>query len=161
MKILITSRGISLIEVIVGAAIIAASIVSIMGVYGGLSKLSYRNMPRLQATLLSEEGIEALMTMRDAGWTSKIASLTVGTTYHLYWTGNVWQATSSPATIDSTFDRTFVLSNIARDASFNIVSSGGTTDVNTRKVVVSVSWLDDTATSTKSMETYLSNTYNN
>ncbi len=157
-----TSSGLSLVEVIVGAAIIGTSVISIVGIYGGLTKLSYRNTPRVQAAMLAEEGTEALKTMRDSGWTSQIASLTVGSTYRLAWTGGSWKATTSSALIDNAFDRTFVLSDVNRDSvTFNVVTSGGVLDTSTKKATVTVAWRDDGATTTKSLETYLFNTFSN
>lgn len=152
----------SLVEVIVGAAIIGTAMVAIVGIFGGLSKLSYRNTARIQATMLAEEGIEALKTMRDAGWTSNISSLnTSGTTYRLFWSGSAWKATTSSSLIDNMFDRTFVVTPVNRDASFNVISSGGSVDTNSRNVVVTVSWRDDNATTSKSLEDYIFNSFNN
>lgn len=157
------SSGMSLVEVIVGAAIISTALIAIVGVFGGLSKLSYRNTARIQAAMLAEEGVEALKTMRDAGWTSKISPLnTSGTTYRLFWTGSAWTSTTtSSALIDNMFDRTFVVTPVNRDVSFNVVSSGGSVDTNSRKIVVTVSWLDDNATTSKSLEDYIFNSFNN
>ena len=155
--------GMSLVEVIVGAAIIGTAMVTIVGVFGGLSKLSYRNTARIQAAMLSEEGIEAIKTMRDAGWSAKISPLNTSgnTVYRLYWTGTAWTSTTTSSKIDNTFERTFMVYTVERDASFNVVSSGGTTDTNSRKVVVTVSWQDDGAIVTKSLEDYIFNTFNN
>lgn len=155
-------KGMSLIEVVIAAAIIGGSIVFIMGIYASLSSLSFRNTARIQSAMLAEEGIAALKTMRDAGWSSRIASLTVGTTYRLNWSGSYWQATTSAALIDDQFDRTFVLSSVSRDnIDSDIVTSGGTVDSNSRKVTISVSWLDGGATTTKSLESYLFNIFSN
>ncbi|MES3005700.1 MAG: type II secretion system protein [Patescibacteria group bacterium] len=155
-------RGMSLVEVIIAAAIIGSSVVFIMGVYSGLSKLSFRNTARIQSAMLAEEGVVAVKTMRDAGWSSQIASLTMETPYRLYWTGSAWRATTSPAIIDNQFDRTFVLSSVSRDnTSADIVTSGGTVDVNSRKVTVNVAYQDNGATTTKSLESYIFNIFNN
>jgi Tfp pilus assembly protein PilV len=153
--------GISLVEVVIAATIIGTSIIFIVGVYGGMAKLSYRNTPRIQADMLAEEGIEAVRTMRDAGWTSNISTLSTTTTYRLAWTGSKWQATTSVALIDNTFDRTFKVTDVGRDSNFNVVSSGGTYDAGSKKVTVYVSWQDSGATSTKSLEDYIFNTYSN
>lgn len=156
--------GLSLIEVIVGAAIIASSIVSVMGIYGGLSQLSYRNTARIQAALLLEEGTEALKVMRDSSWTNNIATLSTATTYRFEWSTSTatWLATTTGlALIDGVFDRSFTVSNVNRDAGFNIVSSGGTLDSGSKNVTVTVSWLDGNATTTRSLNTYIFNSFNN
>lgn len=151
----------SLIEVIVGTAIMVSSMVAIIGVYGGLTSLSLRNTPKVQAAMLLEEGSEILKIMRDTGWSSKIGSLTNGTTYRFVWQNSAWTSTTSVQMIDSTFDRTFVLSAVNRDASYNIVTSGGTLDTGTKKATISVSWRDGSATTTRSVELYIFNTFSN
>lgn len=150
----------SLIEVLVAAAIIVSSVVSIMGAYGGLTSLSLKNTPKLQAAMLLGEGAEALRIIRDSGWTENIASLSNGTTYRFTWdtAGGRWRATTSAFMIDGMFDRTFTLSAVSRDStSYDPVTTGGTLDTGTRKASIQVSWNDGTGTTTKSVETYIYN----
>ncbi len=159
------NRGISIIEVLIASAIIMTSVVSIMGVYGGLTSIAIRNTAKVQAGMLLDEGAEALRFMRDVSWNANINPLINGTTYTLYWDHTVanygWRATTTRDMIDDQFDRTFVLSTVNRDSTtYNIVNSGGVLDSGTRKATISVSWFDGTATSTKSIIMYLFNTYN-
>lgn len=152
----------TLVEVIIGSAIIVSAMVSIIGVYGSLTSMSLNNTKKVQAAMLLEEGAEALRLMRDDGWTANINGLTNGTTYRLAWTSNEWRSTTTPVKVDGIFDRTFVLSAVNRDATtYDIVSSGGSLDTGTRKATVTVSWFDQTATSTRSIELYLYNTFSN
>lgn len=156
------TSGLSLVEVIVAAAIILTSVVALVGVFGGLTSLSLRNTPRVQAAMLLDEGAEALRLIRDIGYTANIASLSNGTTYHLVWQGGTWKATTTASMIDSYFDRTFTLAAVNRDSTtFNIVTSGGTLDTGTRKATISVAWNDGTGTTTKSVELYIYNTFSN
>lgn len=158
------NKGVSIIEVLIASAIIMSSVVAIMGVYRGLTSLSIRNTMKVQAGMLLDEGAEALRFMRDVTWTGNIAPLVNGTTYYLYWNHTVaeygWRATTTPDTIDDQFVRTFVLSSVNRNGSFDIVDTGGTTDAGTRKATITVSWFDGVGTSTKSIIMYLYNTYN-
>ncbi len=153
--------GFALVELIVGSAIMVTSVIAILVAYSALAKISYRNTARVQATMLVGEGLEAVRTIRDRDWSTAIAPLSTGVAYRLYWTGTMWVATTSPAMIDNYFDRTFTLSSVSRDGNFNIVSSGGSVDSGSRKVTVSVSWNDEGATTTKSTDLYLFNTYAN
>lgn len=161
-KTLHNSKGISLVEVLIGVSIIASAFVAIIGIYTTLSTYSMRALPRVQAAMLAEEGIEAVRQLRDEGFTSKIASLNVDTAYHLAWStaSSSFIATTNTVPIDSTFYRTLVLSDVYRDGSFNIASSG-TLDPTARKVTVNVSWRDRTSTSTYTLESYVFNTFNN
>lgn len=158
-------RGVSVVEVLIASAIIMTSVVSILGVYSGLTSISLRNTSKVQAGMLLDEGAEALRFMRDVSWNSNISPLTNGNTYWLYWDYSTstygWRATTTRITIDDQFDRSFVVSAVNRDATtFNIVSSGGTLDTGTRKATITTSWFDKTATSSKSIVMYLYNTYN-
>lgn len=157
-----TTKGFTLVEVLIAASIIVVSILAIVGVYGTFVKQTFTNTPAIQAAYLADEGVESLKSMRDFGWASYVAPLTIGNTYHLYYNSALarWQATTSSSTIDSTFDRYFVLGNAYRDASDNLVNSG-TLDPNTRLVTVTVSWNARGATSTKTVMTYINNLFNN
>lgn len=151
-------------EVLVAVSIITSSILAIVGVYSTFLKQTFINTPAIQAAYLSEEGVEALKSMRDFGWTTNIASLTVGTTYRPYFNSALsrWQATTSTSTamVDNTFDRTFVLATAYRDGSDNLASSGSS-DQNSRKVTVTVAWKGTNGTSTKTLMTYISNLFDN
>jgi Tfp pilus assembly protein PilV len=159
------NKGVSIVEVLIASAIIMTSVVSIMGVYGGLTSIAIRNTSKVQAGMLLDEGAEALRFMRDVSWNTNINPLINGTTYTLYWDHTVsnygWRATTTKDLIDDQFDRTFVLSAVNRDATtFNIVSSGGILDTGTRRATITVSWFDGVATTSKSIVMYLFNTYN-
>ena len=156
-------RGFTLIEVVVASAICLTIVVGIVGAFVGTLRVSANSTARVQAAFLEEEGLEALRILRDNGWTSNIASLTSGTTYYLTYDSAAltWKATTTRASIDSTFYRTFVLSDVYRDGSKNIVSSGGTLDSAIKKCTVSVAWQDRNATTTRSLSTYLTNIFSN
>lgn len=162
MKISSTS-GLSLVEVLIASAIISVSIASIMGAYGGLTALSIKNTPYVQAAMLLEEGAEAVKMMRDSGWSQNINTLTNGTPYGFTWAAATgWRATSTIPMIDSFFYRTVTLTSVSRDSgTFDIVSTGGTTDANTRKATISVSWLSNGATTTRSLDMYIHNRFSN
>jgi len=159
------NKGVFLIEVLVGASIMVAAMAAILGLYGSLSSLSLNNTSRIQAGMLLDEGAEALRLMRDSGWSKNIASLSNGTTYRLVWSGGTWTSTTSAYMIDGQFDRTFMLGPVYRDSTtYNIISSGGTLDTGTRAATVTVAWKDDLnkgATTTKSVQLYLYNTFSN
>lgn len=157
-----SSAGMSLVEVLIGAAIILTSVASLVGVFGGLTSLSLNSTPKVQAAMLLDEGVEALRLMRDSGWTAQINSLSNGTTYYFIWQNSTWKATTTVQVVDSLFTRSFVLSAVDRDTTtHDIVTSGGAVDTGTRKATISVAWLGQSGTTTKSVETYLYNSYNN
>ena len=150
-------KGVSLIEVVIASAIIGSVSVSVFGGLGLMTQYAVRNTSFVKASMLAEEGIEALRQMRDFGYASNILNLTPGSTYRFAWDGSKWVSTTAV----NFFDRTFVLSNVNRDMDFDIVSSGGTLDSGTKKVTVTVSFKEGVATTSRSIEGYIFNTFNN
>ena len=148
-----------MVEVIIASAIMAMVLVSIISVYNSMAKLSLQNTDAVQANFLLEEGAEIVRVMRDTSW-AQIASTTDGVIYRFYWNSTTWVATTSVFTVDQ-FDRTVVFSPVNRDADFNITSTGGTLDANSRKATISVAFQRDGATTTKSLEIYTFNTFRN
>lgn len=161
MKQIYTTKGFSLVEIIIASSILLISVISIFSAFVLALSTSSKNTAKVQAAFLLEEGHEALRNMRDFGYSANIAPLQNGTTYRLAFSSQRWQATTTNTFIDSKFDRTFTLSAVGRDTDHNIVSSGGTVDTNTKKVTVNVSWREGSATTTKTMESYVSNIFNN
>lgn len=155
------TSGVGLVEVVVAAAIVILVVFSLIAAYLVYFRAGLDNPARLQATLLAEEGVEVLKSFRDNGWSSTIATFSTGTDYHLATSSLSWEATTSPKFIFGKFDRVFRLSEVMRDASGNIIASGGTNDIGTRKVVVTVSWLTTRGTTTRSLSLYLTNLFNN
>jgi prepilin-type N-terminal cleavage/methylation domain-containing protein len=137
-------RGFTLIEVLVACTIISISTFAIMSAAQKGIATSNNSLKSMQASLLLEEGAEAVKSLRDSSW-SNMSSLTNGSVYYLSYnnTTNVWSLSTTVAPdIDSTFTRTVVVSSVSRDSSDDIVSSGGTVDTHARKVLVTVSWSD-------------------
>ncbi len=151
--------GMSLVEVVVAAALCVSTVLGIVGAFIFAVREARENVSRVQAAYLAEEGLEAARIVRDNGWTSNIASRTAGASYYLAFDGSTWQATTT-ATTTGEFTRTAVFDTVYRDASNNIVSSG-TSDANSKKVTVTVSWPRGAGTSTRSLATYLTNLYAN
>lgn len=154
-------QGVSLIEVVIATSIISLTLVTLVTVYSLVAKFSLSNVRAFKATGLAEESVEVLGYLRDVSWSQNISPLSLNTTYRLFWNGTTWTATASAPLVESRYDVTFTLSSVYRDSNFNVVSSGGTLDSGSRKAAVNISWRDGSATTTKSIETYIFNTFNN
>lgn len=153
-------RGISVIEILIASTIISLTVISISVAYGNFVYLSVQNTAKIQATLLLDEGVESIKTMRGERW-SNIASTTASTTYYFAWMTDRWRATTTPVVIDNTFYRTFTVSPVYRDSStFNILpDASGTLDTGTKKVDIIIVWNDRGATTTRSTTMYIFNLY--
>lgn len=146
-----------MIEVIVGAAIISTSLVGVILVFGGLTRLAQENLRYLQASYLLEETAEVVRLFRDTGWPT-MANLNPATTYYLQFAGGRWATSTTPSLIDGAFARTFSVTPVNRDANDNIAQAG-TNDPNTKLVNVSVAWLQGGATTTRAASFYLTNLF--
>jgi hypothetical protein len=151
-------KGFSLVEVLVMVSVAIFSILVVWKAYTAFIKISFSNPSLFQASFLAEEGVEAVKFLRDESWNTNISPLASGTSYTLIFNGAAWSVTTTPAYILNRFDRRLVLSDVYRDASGNIASSG-TLDPNTKKITVTVFWQKDSATSTREITTYVSNIF--
>jgi Tfp pilus assembly protein PilV len=165
MNVKKTSKGISLVEIVIATSIISVTLLVLISVYSSVAKYSLNNVKTLKATQLTEEAVEVLKYLRDSGYTRNINSLTRGTRYRLYFdilvNSGTWTTTTSPILLEEKYDVNFILSDVYRDNNFNVVTSGGSIDASSTKATVNVSWRDNGATSTKVIETYLFNIFNN
>ncbi len=151
-----------MVEVVIASSILLLVGLSLIGTLSQSTVLSLRALRATQGSFLLEEGGEAVKSIRDSGWSS-FSSLSTSTTYYLVFSTNTkaWSATTTnPGTVLGSFSRSFVVASVLRDASSDIVSSGGTVDTGTRKATVTVSWpLGNGATVTKTLVMYLSNIF--
>jgi hypothetical protein len=108
----------------------------------------------IQGTELFKETATAVREVRDNSWTT----FAVDGTYHPVIVNNAWTLATGSATTNG-FTQQVVISNVNRDSSGNIVSSGGTVDPSTKQVVITISWTKPQAT-TLSATDYLTRTTN-
>ncbi len=155
-----STKGIGLVEVIVGASILSIAGVALLLTYGFYVKIASVAPRPIQAVFLEDEGIEVMRIIRDKSWTS-ISNLNADTTYYLSLATStgLWTTTTTPKMIDGIFERTVVIATVNRDVNNDIISGGGSLDSNTKKVTVSVSWVKNGATTTKQLIGYLTNLF--
>jgi hypothetical protein len=151
--------GLSLVEVVIGTAISLIVIIGLVSAFTQFFKLSLSNIRNLQASLLAEEGIEAVKFLRDKGYSTYIKNLDASTNYYLAF-GDFWEATTTATSTGGLFYRTVRFEELTRDANKEIASSG-TLDQDSKKVTVSVAFLAGGATSTKSISAYVMNIFSN
>lgn len=158
-------NGFSIVEILVAVAVLVASFVSVITAFQVAARHGRGTMEQVQAATLAEEGIEAMTTLRDAGW-GNVSSLTAGAAYDLVFNGSAWPTTQMPQIIDGVFRRTVVVNNVyRRDSDRDIVSADSsdtkTIDSGTKKITVRVSWATTTPSGggERVMETYLMNLF--
>lgn len=152
----INKKGISIIELLVVAAIITIGLVTLLGVTASSLKFSRQIRETEQAKVLAEEALEAVRNFRDGTtWDTGLGALALDLAYHPEKTGTPprWDLVLGEETINI-FTRKIIIKKVFRDTNNNIVPTG-TEDTNTKMIVATVSW----ALGIKTIEisTYLTN----
>lgn len=153
-------RGISIVEIIVASAIIAISVVGIVGAIQVYLKVVHQNTRETQAVLLLDETAEALQYMRDDSFSTHFDSITFGNTYTIFWTASGYELSTSTISLPYDMRRTVVFSEIERDANDQITNSG-TVDDGTIKAAITISWPYKEDLKNITSEMLIHNTYDN
>ncbi len=151
------NKGFSIIEVVIVCAVISICLFALMSSAGKSIQVSNQSLRQVQATLLIEEGVESIKSIRDNNWTN-ISGLTNGQKYYLSFNNN-WSLSPTVSNIDGLFTREVVSSAVYRDSNDNIAESG-TLDSGTVKFTVTVRWNKPNGTVSKSLSFYVSNIFN-
>lgn len=130
-----TLPAFSLIELVTALGIFAVIAVTGTTLIVGAFSISVQAKLFDQATKRAEEGIAAVTSMRDVAW----SSLTAGS-HGLLLSSGVWSFSGTSDTADG-LTRVVVVSDVQRDGSGSIVTSGGTSDSETKKITSTVTWL--------------------
>lgn len=147
-----------MIEVLIAASIITASILAAMAVAQKSLYVSRQALHAAQAAFLLEEGAESVRIVRDNAW-SGISTLSVGTSYYPTFSGGTWTLSQNANSIGS-FTRTVSVVGVNRDdTTKDIVASGGTIDAGTKLITVTVSWPEGGATVSKTLKFYISDIF--
>jgi len=155
------NSGLTLVEVLIATSIILVFLLAFLGVYNLYLKTAFSNGEVIKAAALAEESLEIIRFLRDSSWNTNIVPLSLDTDYYLVFEGGEWQVIATNIWVDDAFERNVRLSAVYRDASGDIVSSGGVLDPGTLLVVSSVSWPSSAGTTTKSISTYLADIFDN
>lgn len=163
-----SNRGISVIELLVGAGILTLSLSALLGFLAFTLTTTSFLKQQAEATALAEEALEALRSFRDGtGWNDDdpqdeydgLGRVQTDVPYHVALSEDVaprWQLLLGTETI-ALFSRTVTFENVQRDANDDIVASLGVEDPDTKKVTVTVSWTAKTRAHNVTVVTYLTN----
>jgi hypothetical protein len=154
-------KGISIVEIIIAAGIIAVSVTGIAGAIQIYSKIVYQNTRQSQAVLMLDEGAEAIQYMRDMGFQTYIEPLNIGEDYSIYWNGTGYELATTTILLPYDMTRTVAFAEVRRDGSDQIVTSGGSIDLNTKKAIITITWPYKNETKTLVSEMLIHNTYEN
>src|SRR3972149_2077834 len=134
-------RGISVAEVVIAIAVVSTVFSAITQVSILALRASADRNTKAKALAIAQEGMEAVRSIRDASWTTNIAGLSFGATYYITASSSQWALTqTNPGLIENKFTRTVILDNVSRNINDDIVDTGGTNDIYTKKITVTVLW---------------------
>jgi type II secretory pathway pseudopilin PulG len=149
------NKGISIIELLVGAGILTLSLSALLGFLAFTVTTSSFLKQQAEATALAQEALEVVRNVRDGtGWEDEdpqneydgLGRLQTGIAYRVALSGDIpprWQLIAGLETLGM-FLRSVIFESAQRDVDDNIVESGGVQDPNTKKVSVTVSWTTKT-----------------
>lgn len=147
-------HGSTLIEIVVVTAILSLVSLSFLGTFTALSSFHEKNLRAIKASLLAEEGLEAVRLIKSANW-NDLTIIPSGSIRYLALSPLSWNITTEPEIVDGIFYRSIQVFEVMRDINDDIVSSGGVIDPDTLRFESFVSWRARNATSTVSYEAYM------
>ena len=154
-----SKAGFTIIEVLIACVIISITTLAVMSAASKGIELSNKALKQVQMSMILEEGVEAVKSIRDTNWIT-ISDLNTDTNYYLFFNLNTWSLSTTPSSlIDEVFTRTITLSPVYRDANDDIASSG-TLDTGIKRVNITVSWISPSGVISKNMTFYLANILN-
>ncbi len=142
-----------MVEIIIVASIITASILGIMAVAQKSIYVSRQTLHSVQASFLLEEGAEAVRVFRDNTWTN-ISSLNNATDYYPVFSSGTWSLSTTPSQV-GIFTRKVNIASVSRDNTTQDISSTGTNDPGTKLITVTVSWSEAGTTVSKTLSFYI------
>lgn len=148
------NKGFGLMEIIIVSAIILTALVGFLQAETSSLRLLRTEKDSLEASFLAQEGLEAARALRDENWSS-VASTTNGAVYSPVLAGAKWSLSAGSSTVGA-YTRTLVFDQVLRNAQDEI-SSSGTLDYGTRKVVSIVSWASPLGSRQVQLAAYLTN----
>lgn len=132
-------QGVTAVEIMLGVSLAALVLVFTTHTIMRFVNVGRDVADRTQALYLAEDGLELARYVRDDDWTA-FSGLTSGNTYYLSVDSTDVTIGGTPEVIDSRFTRSVTVTDVERDTNDDLVTSGGTSDSDSRFVTVTVSW---------------------
>jgi len=133
-------RGFGVIEALVVTAIVTVALSGLLEAGTLAIRLLHTEQQNLEATMLAQEGLEAVRSIRDESWTNNIAPLTIGTLYYPIIVNSKWSLSpTAPAPLNGIYTRQITFGPVNRNGTDDIADTG-TLDLNTKKVTATILW---------------------
>ena len=138
-------QGVSLIELLIVIGMLAIVIPVLATAFIDSNEGKVQHDHRLEAAQLLKETQDALRVIRESGW----SNVSTNGTYHPTISGSSWSLVAGTQNVGGIF-RQIVISDVYRDTNNAIVTSGGSIDPSTKKIVITTSWTTPIANSLQS-----------
>lgn len=136
------TKGQTLVEILLAIALAAVLLPALLTGLVASREGKAQQEQRVYATGWAQEAMEAVHSVEEAGW----AGVSVNGMYHPVVINGHWSLVAG-SEVTNGYTRTIVIADVYRDASGNIVASGGSLDPSTKKVNTIVSWSTPRVTS--------------
>ena len=151
-------EGFALVEAIISLAIGLVFVLSFSTLLLYTSKVSKFNTQNLKAIFYLRETAEVAKDLEMSNWSELAASTcSFPKVCHPQIQNGAWKLVTGTETLDGIYRRSISVSQVNRNAAFNIVSSGGTPDPNTFQITTSLSWTSTFGTKTSGLNMYVHN----
>lgn len=139
------NKGQSLLEILIVMALMAMLLPVLLGSLITSREGRPQQLKRAEAAQKLQETKEAIRSIREAGW----SNIQNNGTFHPVNDGTSWSLSPNAVTEDGMTTQVEI-SSVSRDSSNMIVSSGGTVDPSTKRVLITISWDQPIPTSIES-----------
>ena len=130
-------NGFSLVEVMVALALFSILAAGVFSIVTSSYKNFYGTGDKQSITEFAQEGIEAVRSIRDNSW-QEIETVSGAGNKGLAKSGGYWSFSGTSNTL-GVLTRVVAITDAQRNSNGEIVTSGGTSDPNTKKATVTVS----------------------
>ena len=152
-------KGFMMVELIVISAVLMIIVIAASYVAKKSIEVSSRTLHTMQAGFLLEEGAEVMRVLRDTNFDNVDPAIEGSSNQYLTLVSGTWSLVDAPQT-NGIFTRIINIYPVYRDSTTaDIVTSGGSLDIGTSKITITVSWLEGTETLSKSLSFYLSDLF--
>lgn len=129
-------KGQTLIEVVLVIGLSAILLPALLTGFFASRNGTAQQEKRGYATALLKETEEAVKNIKNTNW----ANVSQNGIYHTSVSGNTWTLVSGSSNDSNGLTQSVTISDVYRDTSGAIVSSGGTIDASTKKVDIEIAW---------------------
>lgn len=152
------NKGFSIIEALVGITIAALLILVFTALMTQTIKINNANMRGVKATMYLQEMIEIAKDLEQSATSTIFVSGSPCTNCHPVASGDTWNLSPGPESLEGFATRTITISPVSRDPSTHEIESiynPANESTSTKMVTATIAWYDGFQNQTSTLESYL------